>query len=144
MSENGIKFLTLEEGVKLYPYLDSAGVATIGIGSTRYEDGRSVKMTDKPITLAEAKALFKNTLKGYEAQVNKSIPRPINQNQFDALVSLCYNIGKAGFSGSTVAKRVNKNPCDPTIREAIERWRFAGGEPILLGRRKREANLYFS
>lgn len=133
-----------EEGVILHPYLDSAKKPTIGVGSTYWEDGTPVKMTDKNITHDRALSLFKTTLKRYEAQVNASLKRVINQNQYDALVSLCYNIGTNGFKDSTVIKRVNANPCDPTIRDAFEMWRNAGGKPVLLGRRRREATLYFS
>lgn len=143
-SAKGIDFIIKEEGVVLKPYLDSVKKPTIGIGSTYWEDGTPVKMTDKPITRERAISLFQNTLKRYEAQVNKTVTRPINQNQFDALVSLCYNIGTTGFAGATVGKKVQANPCDPDIRYWIEAWRNAGGKPILLGRRQREADLYFS
>lgn len=143
-SQKGIDFIIKEEGIVLKPYLDSVKKPTIGVGSTYWEDGRPVSMSDKPITRDRAILLFKTTLKRYEAQVNKSITRPINQNQFDACVSLCYNIGTNGFSSSTVAKKVQLNPCDPDIRQWFEAWRNAGGKPILLARRKREANLYFS
>lgn len=143
-SQKGIDFIIKEEGIVLKPYLDSVKKPTIGIGSTYWEDGTPVKMTDKPITRDRAISLFQNTLKRYEAQVNKTVTRPINQNQFDALVSLCYNIGTAGFAGATVGKKVQANPCDPDIRYWIEAWRNAGGKPILLGRRQREADLYFS
>lgn len=143
-SAKGLSFLMKEEGVILHPYLDSAKKPTIGVGSTYWEDGTPVKMTDKNITHDRALSLFKTTLKRYEAQVNASLKRVINQNQYDALVSLCYNIGTNGFKDSTVIKRVNANPCDPTIRDAFEMWRNAGGKPVLLGRRRREATLYFS
>ncbi len=142
-SENGLNFIMLEEGLKLKPYQDSRGIWTIGIGSTYWENGEPVKKTDAPISQERALKLFRSTLKRYEKQVNDTVTRTLNQNQFDALVSLCYNIGTNGFKTSTVAKRVNANPCDPTIREAFEMWRNAGGKPILLNRRKREASLYF-
>lgn len=142
-SSNGIDFISKEEGCILHPYLDSVKKPTIGIGSTYWENGNPVSMNDKPITKQRALDLFKTTLKRYEAQVNKSIITHINQNQFDALVSLCYNIGTNGFSGSTVVKKVNNNPLDPDIRKWFEAWRNAGGKPILLSRRKREADLYF-
>ena len=87
--------------------------------------------------------LFKTTVKKYEDAVNK-ITSPTNQNQFDALVSLCYNIGVAGFLNSSIFKKVNANPNDPSINEAFKMWKNAGGKPILLNRRIREANLYFS
>ncbi len=143
-SQKGLDFIAKEEGLRLKPYLDSVKVPTIGIGSTRYEDGTKVKMTDPAITKERAYELFKNTLKKYEDAVNMAIHREVNQNQFDAMVSLCYNIGTGGFAGSTVAKKVNANPCDKTIEDAFKMWRNAGGKPILLNRRIREAQLYFS
>lgn len=143
-SEKGVKFIGNEEGCVLHPYLDSVKKPTIGYGSTYWEDGTAVKMTDKPITLERAVKLFHTTLKRYERQVNTSIKKAISQNQFDALVSLCYNIGTNGFAGATVVKKVNANPADPEIKYWIEAWRNAGGKPILLGRRQREVKLYFS
>jgi len=143
-SEKGILFIREEEGCVLHPYLDSVNKPTIGIGSTYWEDGTPVKMTDKPITMQRALSLFHTTLKRYESQVNRSILKELSQNKFDALTSLCYNIGTNGFAGATVVKKANINPNDPNIRFWIEAWRNSGGKPILLGRRTREANLYFS
>src|SRR5690606_21962893 len=143
LSNKGYEFLGKEEGLRLTAYQDSVGVWTIGYGSTFYEDGTKVKQGDR-ITKERAMELFRSIVKRFEDGVNSTITRELNANQFDALVSLAYNIGVAAFSRSTVAKRVNANPCDPSIREAFEMWRNAGGKPILLNRRKREADLYFS
>lgn len=143
-SAAGIEFLAKEEGCVLKPYRDSVGIPTIGIGCTYYENGKRVKMTDPPITKARAISLFKNLLVLYEKAVWSNTRDDINQNQFDALVSICYNIGVNGFRGSTLLKRVNTNPSDETIIDAFCMWRNASGRPILLGRRMREANLYFS
>lgn len=144
-SDKGTKFIEHEEGILLHPYKDSRGIPTIGIGSTYWEDGRKVSMTDDPISLERAELLFHTTIKRYEDAVNKAIKSTINQNQFDALVSLCYNIGTAGFTTSTVVKRVNNNPNDKTIADAFKMWKKAGNDlTTLLGRRIRESNLYFS
>lgn len=144
MSQKGIDFLGNEEGLILHPYKDSVGVWTIGYGNTYYEDGTKVKSTDKPITKERAVQLFRTILKHYEMAVYSVTRDDINQNQFDAMTSLCYNIGVGGFRSSTVVKRVNDNPLDKSIREAFEMWKNAGGKPILLGRRRREADLYFT
>ena len=136
-------FIAKEEGLILHPYLDSVGIPTIGIGSTYYPDGRRVKMTDPPLTREGAFSLFSTVLETYEKTIWSTTRDDINQNQFNALVSLCFNIGAGNFKGSTVLKRVNANPNDPTIRAAFEMWSKAGGKPILLARRKREADLYF-
>lgn len=146
IDKKGIDFITKEEGVVLHPYLDQIGVPTIGIGSTMYEGGIKVTMRDKPITLARAQQLFSNILLKYENTVRSTIKKDITQNQFNALVSLCYNIGQGGFSSSTVAKKVNINPNDITIGEAFKLWNKAGGKvnPTLVGRRIREAQLYYT
>jgi len=142
VSPKGLKFIAKEEGCVLKPYKDSVGIPTIGVGCTYYENGERVKMTDSPITEERALQLFKNLLKIYEMCVYAHTRDDINQNQFDALVSLCFNIGTGAFNKSTLAKKVNANPNDPTIGAAFEMWKNAGGKPILLNRRKREYALY--
>jgi lysozyme len=142
VSPKGLKFIAKEEGCVLKPYKDSVGIPTIGVGCTYYESGERVKMTDSPITEARALQLFKNLLKTYEMCVYAHTRNDINQNQFDALVSLCFNIGTGAFNKSTLVKKVNANPNDPTIGAAFEMWKNAGGKPILLNRRKREYQLY--
>lgn len=145
ISRNGINNIVKYEGIRLKPYLCSANIPTIGIGSTRYEDGTRVKMTDKSITLERVYELFYKTIEVYENVVNKVIKSNINQNQFDALVSLCYNIGGSNFSISTLVKRVNKNPNDATIKDAFLMWNKGGGKVLkgLIKRREDEAQLYF-
>lgn len=144
MSKSGIDFLILEEGIRLKPYRDSVGVPTIGVGSTFYEDGTPVKMTDPAITRERAISLFTNVRKEFEDAVNKFVKSNITQNQFDALVSLVYNIGIRAFQTSTVLREVNNDPNNPFIADAFKMWRNAGGKPILLPRRIREAKLYFT
>lgn len=144
ISQKGIDFIVKEEGIILKPYRDAVGIPTIGVGSTYYENGQRVKMNDPAITKDRAIGLFKNVLAAYEIGVWSNTRDDINQNQFDALVSLAYNIGVTGFKNSTLLKIVNANPNDKKIIEAFKAWRFAGKNPILLNRRIREAKLYFS
>ena len=141
-SKFGLDFIAQEEGLRLKPYKCSAGVPTIGIGSTYYEDGRKVSMSDAPITKERAYALFENVLKHYEMCVYTCTRDDINQNQFDALVSLAFNIGTNALKKSTLIKRVNKNPNGADIEGAFLMWKNAGGKPVLLNRRKREYALY--
>lgn len=142
-SAAGIEFLIKEEGLKTKPYLDSVSIPTIGCGCTYYENGKRVTMQDAPITRDRAIDLFKNLLKHYELAVYSVTRDDINQNQFDALVSLCYNIGITAFKASTVLKRVNSNPNALNVSAGFERWQYAGGKPVLFARRKREIALYF-
>ena len=141
-SKVGLDFIAQEEGLRLKPYKCSAGVPTIGIGSTYYEDGRKVSMTDAPITKERAYTLFENVLKHYEMCVYTCTRDDINQNQFDALVSLAFNIGTNALKKSTLIKRVNKDPKGADIEGAFLMWKNAGGKPVLLNRRKREYALY--
>lgn len=145
LDQRGRDFLAKEEGIKLKPYLDSVGIPTIGIGCTFYPGGRRVTMNDAALkNEADAWALFDAVNSNFLFTVYSTTRDDINQNQFNALVSLCYNIGPGAFKGSTVLKLVNKNPNDPKIGVAFEMWKNAGGKPVLLSRRKREAKLYFS
>lgn len=144
LSKKGISFIGNEEGCKLKPYLDSVGIPTIGYGNTYYENGKRVTMKDPAITKDRALSLFMSILSLYEKAVWSNTRDDINQNQFDALVSFTYNVGIAGFKSSSALKLINKNPFDPKITDALKMWKNAGGKPILLNRRIREAALYFS
>ena len=110
----------------LKPYKCPAGVPTIGLGSTFYEDGTKVKMTDKPITKERAYEIFINTISQYEKAVNSFTRDDINQYQFDALVDFAYNAGVNALKNSTLLKKVNANPNDPSILYEFKKWQYAG------------------
>ena len=141
LNETGHRALELREGLRLKPYLDTQGVPTIAIGNTFYLNGKKVTMLDKPLTLNEAKTLARSVADIFANKVDYLVTSNINQNQFNALVSLAYNIGIHGFIKSTVLKLVNKNPNDPMIRQAFMMWTK---NKELIGRRKSEVNQYFS
>ena len=141
ISDNGLKFLMNNEGVVLKPYLDTKGIPTIGVGNTFYEDGSKVKMTDPPITEKRAMELFRWILKQYELAVYSNTRDDINQNQFDALVSFTYNVGVNAFKNSTLLKRINANASQQSITNAFMMW---NKPKEIIGRRKREVELYFS
>jgi lysozyme len=108
LSENGYRLIKNFEGLRLTPYRDVAGVWTIGYGSTRYHDGKQVKPGDKLADVAQADALFSNTLGQYESAVNQFVKVLITQNQFDALVSFAYNEGTAALEKSTLLANLNE------------------------------------
>jgi len=142
----GVELIKSFEGLRLKPYLCSAKVPTIGYGNTFYENGTKVKLTDPAITEERAVELLKHILISFEKYVDSYCRDDVNQNQFDALVSFCYNVGPANLKNSTLLKKVNENPNDPTIRDQFMRWNKAGGRALkgLTRRREAEANLYFS
>ena len=82
------------------------GVWTIGFGTTIYPNGIKVKKGDT-CTLDQAKSYMAHDLKKFEQAVNGAVNIALNQNQFDALVSLAYNIGTGAFNKSTLVKKLN-------------------------------------
>jgi len=146
LNEQGYKLITDFEGLILHPYLDQVKVPTIGYGSTYYLDGRRVTMIDKSITKKEAYDMFKEIADRFAKAVKKGLKKEVNQNQFNALVSLAYNIGTGAFLGSTLLGKVNVNPNDPSINFEFKRWNKAGGQVLngLSKRRNQESEIYFT
>ena len=144
-SPQGLAIIKKFEGFRAKPYRCPAGVATIGYGSTYYADGRPVKMTDAPITEAQAQELLQATLAKYEACVSGAVKMPINQNQFDALVSFTYNVGCSAFRNSTLLRQFNQG-YTPQAAEQFARWNRGGGKvlPGLVARRAAERALFES
>ena len=140
LDKKGYKALHDREGLRLKPYLDTRGVPTIAMGNTFYENGKKVTMMDKPITKIEAEKLGKIIADRFASEVNSLIKTNVNQNQFNALVSIAYNIGINDFKTSSFLKLVNKNPNDPKIKEAIMLWTK---NKELIGRRRSEVSQYF-
>lgn len=142
---NGIQLIENFEGFSSLPYLDSVGVPTIGYGSTYYNNGAKVALSDPAITTLTAVSILQYHLGNIEQTLNSIIKVPITQNQFDSLVSFCYNLGVGALEQSTLLKKLNVNPNDPTIEQEFMKWVNAGGHilPGLQMRRQKEANLYF-
>lgn len=138
-SRKGMEFIADREGVKLLAYQDIAGIWTIGIGHTE-----GVKKGDV-IDMNTALKFLKKDLKVAESAVN-SLELELTQNQFDALVSLAFNIGSGAFKNSTLAKVLKQTPNDRTrIKKAWKQWRMAGGKVVfgLEMRRKAELELFY-
>jgi lysozyme len=140
-SNNLIELIKEFEGFSAVPYICPAGVCTIAYGSTRYSDGRKVSMTDNRITVEAGVQLLKQTLTQYELAVDAYCRDDINQNQFDALVDFAYNCGNGNLKSSTLLKKVNANPNDPTIAAEFARWN-KGGNKVLAGLTRRRAAEY--
>lgn len=145
LDDSGYKLIQGFEGLSLVPYLCKAKVATIGWGNVFYPSGIKVTMQDKPINLATASWMFRTIADRFAVDVDKLIKANINQNQYNAITSLAYNIGIAGLAKSTLLKKVNINPSDPTIANEFAKWNKVGGKVVngLTKRRAVEAKLYF-
>lgn len=144
VNKQGIQLVKSFEGCFLNAYLCPAKVWTIGYGSTKYTNGKSVKQGDK-ITQQEAETLLSDTLDEFSKGVSKLIKVELNDNQFSALVSFAFNLGVGALSKSTLLKKVNANPNDKTIEQEFMKWVNAGGKKLngLVRRRTAESKLYF-
>jgi lysozyme len=144
IDKSGRDFIYLKEGVRLKAYKDVVGVSTIGCGMTYYPGGKKVQMGDV-ISLTQCDSMFTVIVADFEKAVSNAIKVPLTQNQFNALVSLAYNIGAAGFSKSTLVKRINAGESPELITAAFNMWNKAGGKVnnTLTNRREDEAKLYF-
>lgn len=142
-SQKGINLIVSFEGFSAKPYLDSAGIPTIGYGNTYYPGGKKVTMKDPAITKEKGIELFSSVLPIYEKIVNNKVKIALTQNQFDALVSHTYNTG--GSDG--LFKLVNDRASEAVIRNWFTtKYITAGGKVLngLIRRRKAEADLYFA
>ena len=141
-SDNFFTKLIELEGLKLKAYKDSAGIPTIGIGTIIYPDGRKVQMGDT-CTEDEAIGFSQHDSKTFTDQLNGMVTNQ-NQNQFDALLLLEYNIGASALRKSTVLKRIKTKQGD--IHEAWLMCNKAGGKVVqgLINRREKEYALYIT
>src|SRR5512139_1748673 len=132
MSTRGRKLLTEREGLRLEAYKDSVGVWTIGIGHTSMA-GNPPVMPGLKITSAQADDILTRDLERFENIVNNSLFVPVAQNEFDALVSICFNVGPK-FAQSTCIKKLNVGDREGAA-EAIMLW----NKPAeIIGRRRSE------
>ena len=145
-SSKGIALIKEFESFRKTPYLCAAGVPTIGWGTTRYPDKKAVTLADKDITEAVGDMYLHHDLTTFENAVNKALIIPIQQCQFDACISLCYNIGQGNFASSTLVKMLNAGTAPDLIAPQFLRWDKAKGKSLagLTRRRKAEMNLFLS
>ena len=131
------------EGCKLKAYKCPAGLDTIGYGNTFYPDGTKVKAEDV-ITQERANELFDIIVEDFAKQVRPLIKKEITDNNFSALVSFTYNVGTGNLKKSTLLKKVNADPKDPTIKAEFMKWTKANNVVLkgLVRRREAEAKLY--
>jgi lysozyme len=137
-SKAGIELIKKFEGDRLESYRCPAGVWTVSAGVT----GSHVKPGMK-ITQEESDALFAEALKKFEAGVTAAVKVPLTQPQFDAVISLAYNIGLPAFRASTLLKMLNAREYGKASTE-FGRWIHAGGQvlPGLIRRRSAERDLF--
>ena len=146
ISQNGLNLIKEFEGLSLKPYLDVVNIPTIGWGNTYYPDGKKVTMNDKPIDELKANEILEYIAnKDFASFVSKVVKVPLNQNQFDALVSFAYNVGNGSLQNSTLLKKLNSGDYQGASNEFL-RWNKSGGKVLsgLTKRREKERALFLS
>ena len=136
-SQNGIDLIKHFEGCELKAYKCPAGVWTIGYGHIKGVQEGDV------ITEQQADEMLVEELHEYENYVNTLVDVPLNQNQYDALVSWVYNLGGGNLKASTLLKVLNSGDYSG-VPAQIMRWNKAGGKVLegLTRRRQAEADLF--
>ena len=138
IAESTLSYITKEEGFKNKAYKDSKGLLTIGVGHLIKADEEHLKTAT--LTDQEVKDLLKSDLKWCSEAVENAVKVPLTQAQYDALYSLCFNIGETNFKKSTVVRKLNEGDYQAAA-DAILMWNKPA---VLENRRKRERTLFLS
>lgn len=136
-SKKGLALTESFEGLRTTAYQDQVGVWTIGYGHTR---GVYPGMT---CTEEQANQWLEEDACDCENDLNTHAKVPLTQNEFDAMVDFCINLGKGALNGSTLLHLVNEGRFSEAANE-FEKWDHAGGKVVagLLRRRQAEENLF--
>lgn len=144
ISAAGLIGFAVHEGYRENAYDDGVGVQTVGFGTTTRSDGTPVRRGDKLpveralVRLGEDVARFEREMRACLGEV------PLHQHEWDAYVSLTYNIGAPAFCRSSLVKRLQQTPPDYAGACAeLLKWTRAGGQvlPGLVKRRQDEFKL---
>ena len=138
INKDGLELIKWFEGLSLKAYKCPANVWTIGYGHTGFDVSEGML-----ISTERAEELLKQDLEKFENIVNRGLKVEVTENQFSALVSLCYNIGGGAFLKSTALRKVNLLDFDGAV-EGIKMWNKAGGRILagLVNRRNAECILF--
>lgn len=143
--DGAINLIKRFEGLSLVPYNCPAGHATIGYGHKLHSGvmTEADKVGHTGFSEAEAEAMLKADVTKFEVYVQRQVPSAINQNQFDALVSLAYNCPSALATGTGLSKALGAHDW-AQAGEEILRWHHVGTKDVagLLSRRIAEKALF--
>lgn len=131
------------EGFRAKPYACPAGVPTIGIGSTVYEDGRRVTLKDPQITRERAVSLCAHHLrKRCLPVILKHCPELDTPRRLAAVLSWAYNCGEGNLETSTMRRAINRRAWDDAAA-GLKMWNKSGGRVLagLVTRRALEAGM---
>lgn len=126
------------EGFRSKPYLCPASVPTVGYGSTFYPSGEKVRLTDRPITEAEALSYLEHEMKRCVSSAIKYCPvLSTNDYKLGAIADFVYNLGAGNLQISTLRRKINLNDWEGAKKQLL-RWNKAGGRVLRGLQRRRE------
>ena len=133
VSASALVSIALNEGYRGEAYKDAVGVPTVGYGETKGVTMKSKTTPDRALVQLLSSA------NRHADDIRQCISVPLYQHEFDAYVSLAYNIGAKNFCGSTLVRKLNADDYSGAC-EQIKRWNKAGGKvlPGLTKRREKE------
>lgn len=138
VTQNAIVLIKHFEGFSSKPYVCSGGFLTIGTGHLITKNEKFDEITED-----EGEELLRNDLIKSESSVLRLISIPLEDYQFDALVSFTFNLGGGALQCSTLRQKVNREEHDD-VPDEFRKWIYAGGRKLkgLIKRRETEAILY--
>lgn len=145
VSKHGREFITAHEGEILRVYLDPVGLPTMGVGHLLTDEEKAKYPVGSVITRGVSQEFLERDLRRFENAVNTLVKVPLNQNQFDALVSFAFNVGEANFKRSSVLRHLNAG-LYAKAADAFLAWNKSKGKvlPGLTRRRKEERALFLT
>jgi lysozyme len=142
LSQTGLAFIASFEGFSPKVYICPAGIPTIGYGHVVLV---GEIFPQAGISKHQALELLRMDVEKAERAVRRLIKIPLNQNQFDALVSFTFNVGAGALQRSTLRMKINNKEFQQ-VDEQWRKWCRAGGKPLkgLKIRREAEILLFFA
>ena len=138
ISQSGLQQIIQREGVILHAYQDSVGVWTIGTGHTSAA-GPPIVRPGMVISQQDNDTILRADLEPIEAQAATYIKVPVTQNQYDAIISIVFNVGPK-FWHSTCIQKLNAGDTQGAAN-AIMLWNIPAA---IIGRRKTEQKQFLT
>jgi len=138
IAQSTFNLLVQFEGKRNKAYQDSKGLWTIGVG--HLIKPAEQHLLHAVLTDEQVEELFRSDLRWCDEAIASSVKVSLNQNQYDALVSLCYNIGDSHFKTSSLVKVLNEGKYE----QAAEHFLDWVKPSVLKPRREKEKALFLS
>ena len=144
-SQRGLELIKAYEGVRFKPYRDCVGLYTVGVGHLIGDGTVLPDSWNRTFSIEEVNELLVADVRKFELGVARYVNVELSQNQYDAIIDFCFNLGLGTFQRSSVRQAINRRDKAGVVRNLLK-YNKAGGKiiPQLDRRRKAEAQLFLS